>query len=235
MTLKVTACIVNLRCQESSGQGVFHVVDVLVKETHNFKLPVELGLIDLSDRTHLLDGLLDLVGEDLLLTGNFGGWHRVGSLLRPIEGRELLHVLALEAEVDDVVFDKCLVSQLFIVIIVVCAAIFLLFQVLQPLFELDHVLGVVLGVWVDGVTHKGQPLGVVVQFVPDLYGVCILQVRPNVLAVEDQEDFAVLARRYAIIKHEFVCVFENDRQQMLVFSGSVHAATLFTLRCEEVC
>lgn len=64
--------LLSLLCQESLCHAILHIVDVLVKETHDFEGPVQLSLGYLGNGAHLLDSILDLIHQDRLLAHDLG-------------------------------------------------------------------------------------------------------------------------------------------------------------------
>ena len=140
-----------------------------------------MGLLDLSDRPHLFDGRLDLLRQELLLRQRFSLGDGGLALLRAVKGLEGLQVLAL-----DPVVNLCQPYRLPFRVSLVDVQVGLSFAKLLPLEELFNFIDstVVPLVRIDVITYKGQPHCVVMDVVPDLRRISILQVCPHVLVVE---------------------------------------------------
>ena len=147
------------------------------------------------------------------------------ALFRPVEGLERLKILTFDHVIDRLQLELLPFGIALVDFKMLC-------WILVELLPLKEVSDVFLTVfvplmWVDTVANEGQPLCVIVNVVEDLGRICILQVCPHILMVEDQVDLPVLT---SIIWPMQLVV----GQQMLIVSRLLVEETLRSLLCEEV-
>ena len=118
---------------------VLHEVEVVINVASDLLCPVHVRLVDVRDRSHLLDDAFDLVEHllrdvrQLILLDCFN------SLLRAKEGLEWLHVLALNAIVDVLEFELEAVGVVLVLFFDAAKlfSIFLTLHKLQPALEIQ--------------------------------------------------------------------------------------------------
>ena len=90
---------------ESAGLVVLHVDEVVVDEVPHLLRGVPVRLLDLRDRPHLLDGILDFFLQLSLFGQHLGLSDRRLSLFRPVEGLERLKILAFNHVINRLQFE----------------------------------------------------------------------------------------------------------------------------------
>ena len=210
---------------ESASLVVLHVHKVVVNEVPHLLRGVPVRLLDLRNRSHLLDGILYLVLQLSLFGQHLRLSERCLALLRPVEWLERLEIFTLDHVIDRLQLELLPFGIALIDFKMLCG-------ILVELLPLQEVGDVFLPVFVplmrvDTVANEGQPLCVVVNVVQNLGRIRILQVCPHILMVEDQVDLPVLT---SIIWPMQLVV----GQQMLVVSRLLIEETLRSLFCEEV-
>ena len=85
---------------ESASLVVLHVYKVVVNEVPHLLRGVPVRLLDLRNRSHLLDGILYLVLQLSLFGQHLRLSERCLALLRPVEGLERLEIFTLDHVID---------------------------------------------------------------------------------------------------------------------------------------
>lgn len=105
LLVEIVIASVYLLSRVPASVDVLHEVEVVIDVASDLLCPVHVRLVDVRDRSHLLDDTFDLVEHLLRDVCQLILLYCFNSFLRAEEGLEWLHVLALNAIVDVLEFE----------------------------------------------------------------------------------------------------------------------------------
>ena len=104
-TVEIIIASVYLLSRVPASVDVLHEVEVVIDVASDLLCPVHVRLVDVRDRSHLLDDTFDLVEHLLRDVCQLILLYCFNSFLWAKEGLEWLHVLALNAIIDVLEFE----------------------------------------------------------------------------------------------------------------------------------